>query len=214
VTKNLQKIPLARDIALAIRAKIKQETGLNASAGISYNKLLAKLASDPQTRPICHPPNFRSLSEKSEDSCLRDVAISCARSRYPTDPSSTSSLASRASVCGPLFAIPSDGWPCIDTVHLEETRYDKDCNGTVIELPPWHEPHVPSECPTGHRHSGFAERHHDAQRETTPTISPEVWRHHQGTCHAVYTMVAAARGSAQGCAQYPAHYDRRSGVWR
>jgi DNA polymerase IV len=46
VTENLQTIPLARDVALAIRAKIKQETGLNASAGISYNKFLAKLASD------------------------------------------------------------------------------------------------------------------------------------------------------------------------
>jgi DNA polymerase-4 len=46
VTENLQSIPLARDVALAIRAKIKQETGLNASAGISYNKFLAKLASD------------------------------------------------------------------------------------------------------------------------------------------------------------------------
>jgi DNA polymerase-4 len=46
VTENLQRIPLARDVALAIRAKIKQETGLNASAGISYNKFLAKLASD------------------------------------------------------------------------------------------------------------------------------------------------------------------------
>jgi DNA polymerase IV len=46
VTENLQGIPLARDIALAIRARIKQETGLNASAGISYNKFLAKLASD------------------------------------------------------------------------------------------------------------------------------------------------------------------------
>jgi DNA polymerase IV len=33
-------------VALAIRAKIKQVTGLNASAGISYNKFLAKLASD------------------------------------------------------------------------------------------------------------------------------------------------------------------------
>src|ERR1700744_5132652 len=38
--------PLARDVALAIRAKIKAVTGLNASAGISYNKFLAKLASD------------------------------------------------------------------------------------------------------------------------------------------------------------------------
>jgi DNA polymerase-4 len=46
VTENLQNIPLARDVALAIRARIKQVTGLNASAGISYNKFLAKLASD------------------------------------------------------------------------------------------------------------------------------------------------------------------------
>jgi DNA polymerase IV len=46
VTENLQQMPLARDIALAIRAKIKEVTGLNASAGISYNKFLAKLASD------------------------------------------------------------------------------------------------------------------------------------------------------------------------
>jgi DNA polymerase IV len=46
VTENLQSIPLARDVALAIRTKIKEVTDLNASAGISYNKFLAKLASD------------------------------------------------------------------------------------------------------------------------------------------------------------------------
>jgi hypothetical protein len=40
VTENLQRIPLARDVALAIRAKIKGVTGLNASAGISYNKTI------------------------------------------------------------------------------------------------------------------------------------------------------------------------------
>jgi DNA polymerase IV len=46
VTENLQGIPLARDIAPRFREKIKAETGLNASAGISYNNFLAKLASD------------------------------------------------------------------------------------------------------------------------------------------------------------------------
>ncbi|WP_440639794.1 DNA polymerase IV [Bradyrhizobium sp. PUT101] len=46
VTENLQGIALARDVALRIRERIKIETGLNASAGISYNKFLAKLASD------------------------------------------------------------------------------------------------------------------------------------------------------------------------
>jgi DNA polymerase-4 len=46
VTENLQGIRLARDVALAIRAKIKEVAGFNASAGISYNKFLAKLASD------------------------------------------------------------------------------------------------------------------------------------------------------------------------
>jgi nucleotidyltransferase/DNA polymerase involved in DNA repair len=35
-----------RPRTLAIRSKIKEVTGLNASAGISYNKFLAKLASD------------------------------------------------------------------------------------------------------------------------------------------------------------------------
>jgi DNA polymerase IV len=44
VTENLQRIVLARDVALAIRSKIKEVAGLNASAGISYNKFLAKLA--------------------------------------------------------------------------------------------------------------------------------------------------------------------------
>ncbi|CCE09659.1 DNA polymerase IV, devoid of proofreading, damage-inducible protein P [Bradyrhizobium sp. STM 3843] len=46
VTENLQHIPVATDIATAIRAKILRETCLTASAGISYNKFLAKLASD------------------------------------------------------------------------------------------------------------------------------------------------------------------------
>ncbi|WP_448952707.1 DNA polymerase IV [Labrys neptuniae] len=46
VTGNLKGLPSAAETARAIRARILEETGLTASAGISYNKFLAKLASD------------------------------------------------------------------------------------------------------------------------------------------------------------------------
>jgi DNA polymerase IV len=42
----LRGISSATEIAETIRAKIKAETNLTASAGVSYNKFLAKLASD------------------------------------------------------------------------------------------------------------------------------------------------------------------------
>jgi DNA polymerase-4 len=46
VTDNLAGLPTAWATAKAIRARILAETGLTASAGISFNKFLAKLASD------------------------------------------------------------------------------------------------------------------------------------------------------------------------
>ena len=67
MTENLQSIPLARDVALAIRAKIKEVTGLNASAGISYNKFLAKLASDhrkPNGQYVITPETGPAFVEK------------------------------------------------------------------------------------------------------------------------------------------------------
>ena len=50
VTEDLKGIGSAVRIAELIRARIKAETGLAASAGVSYNKFLAKLASD-QNKP-------------------------------------------------------------------------------------------------------------------------------------------------------------------
>jgi DNA polymerase-4 len=50
VTEDLKGIGVATLIAEEIRARIKARTGLTASAGVSYNKFLAKLASD-QNKP-------------------------------------------------------------------------------------------------------------------------------------------------------------------
>ncbi len=50
VTEDKQGIGVATWIAREIRARILAETGLTASAGVSYNKFIAKLASD-QNKP-------------------------------------------------------------------------------------------------------------------------------------------------------------------
>lgn len=64
VTEDRNRLGSATAIAEAIRAAILAETGLTASAGVSYNKFIAKLASD-QNKPngICvippqHGPSF------------------------------------------------------------------------------------------------------------------------------------------------------------
>jgi DNA polymerase-4 len=45
VTENLKGMAIATEIAMQIRARILDVTGLTASAGVSYNKFLAKMAS-------------------------------------------------------------------------------------------------------------------------------------------------------------------------
>ncbi len=60
VTQNKRSICSAQEIAGIIRADIKRETLLTASAGVSYNKFIAKLASD-QNKPdgMCVIPPAR-----------------------------------------------------------------------------------------------------------------------------------------------------------
>lgn len=58
VTHNKKDIGLAMDIAREIRQRIRDELHLTASAGVSYNKFLAKVASDmrkPNGMTVIHP---------------------------------------------------------------------------------------------------------------------------------------------------------------
>ncbi len=58
VTHNKKGLALAVDVAREIKKRIKEVTGLTASAGVSYNKLLAKIASDwrkPDGLCVIHP---------------------------------------------------------------------------------------------------------------------------------------------------------------
>ena len=63
VTEDRLSLGSAHAVAEAIRARIRDETGLTASAGVSYNKFIAKLASD-QNKPdgICVIPPTRGAA--------------------------------------------------------------------------------------------------------------------------------------------------------
>ncbi|MBD3849106.1 DNA polymerase IV [Bosea sp. SSUT16] len=66
VSENKQGIAIASEIATIIRARIKKVTGLNASAGISYCKFLAKMASDlnkPNGQAVITPGKGSSFVE-------------------------------------------------------------------------------------------------------------------------------------------------------
>lgn len=67
VTENKKDLKSAILIARQIRAKIKEATGLNASAGVSYNKFLAKIASDlnkPNGQAVILPEEAEDFLEK------------------------------------------------------------------------------------------------------------------------------------------------------
>jgi DNA polymerase-4 len=67
VTENKVHNPSATVIAQEIRTLIKEKTGLNASAGVSYNKFLAKVASDinkPNGQAVITPEKATAFLEK------------------------------------------------------------------------------------------------------------------------------------------------------
>lgn len=67
VTENKKGIELAQDIAKEIKERIKTELKLTASAGVSYNKFLAKIASDiqkPDGLTIIHPKRASDILNK------------------------------------------------------------------------------------------------------------------------------------------------------
>ncbi|KQR93681.1 DNA polymerase IV [Chryseobacterium sp. Leaf180] len=66
VTENKKNITSANDLAREIRQKIFEKTGLTASAGISVNKFLAKVASDinkPNGQKTIHPDKIEEFLE-------------------------------------------------------------------------------------------------------------------------------------------------------
>ena len=67
VTENKKGNPSANEIAREIRARIYTETGLRASAGISINKFIAKVASDinkPNGQKTIHPEEVLQFLEE------------------------------------------------------------------------------------------------------------------------------------------------------
>src|SRR5690606_18087048 len=69
VTQNKTENPSATLIAKEIRQKILERTGLHASAGISVNKFIAKVASDinkPNGQKTVNPEEVEEFLEKLE----------------------------------------------------------------------------------------------------------------------------------------------------
>lgn len=70
VTENKKGIEFAMDVATEIKQKILEETNLVASAGISYNKFLAKIASD-----FDKPNGFYVITPKMSDKFIEELKI-------------------------------------------------------------------------------------------------------------------------------------------
>jgi DNA polymerase-4 len=70
VTENKKGLRSAMKIAMEIRAKIKEKTQLTASAGVSFNKFLAKIASD-----INKPDGMKVILPEEADAFIDQLPI-------------------------------------------------------------------------------------------------------------------------------------------
>ena len=70
VTQNKKGNPSATWIAQEIRQRVFQETGLTCSAGISYNKFLAKIGSD-----VNNPNGFKTITPEEANDFLEALEI-------------------------------------------------------------------------------------------------------------------------------------------
>lgn len=70
VTENKKQIYFATQIAIEIRKKIKDQTNLTASAGVSFNKFLAKIASD-----VNKPDGLTIITPKKADKFIDQLDI-------------------------------------------------------------------------------------------------------------------------------------------
>jgi len=85
VTENKKGNPSATLIAEEIRKKIKDKTGLNASAGISINKFVAKIASDfnkPNGQKTVYPKEVGAFLEALEIRKFHGVGKVTAKKMY------------------------------------------------------------------------------------------------------------------------------------
>ena len=104
VTEDKQGIGSAVKIAKAIRAAIREETGLTASAGVSYNKFIAKLASD-QNKPD-------GLCVILPDQGAEFVAGLPVRRFHGVGPRSAEKMAALGIETGADLAARSEEWLC------------------------------------------------------------------------------------------------------
>ncbi len=70
VTENKINLPSATLIAKQIKKKIKEQTGLTASAGVSFNKFLAKIASDYDK-----PDGFFAITPDTAEKFIENLEI-------------------------------------------------------------------------------------------------------------------------------------------